>query len=61
MSMINQGYKGFGSGMLFHPFSLGNPSYFKNLISEQPNLQEVSILSHNIYFITDIQYIKLLL
>jgi hypothetical protein len=48
--MINQGYKGFGSGMLFHPFSLGNPSYFKNLLSEQPNLQEVSILSHNIFY-----------
>ncbi len=35
MNMINQGYKGYGSGLSFHPFSLANPNYYKNSLTEQ--------------------------
>jgi hypothetical protein len=31
---MNPGFKGYGSGNPFHPFPLGNPSYFKNIFSD---------------------------
>lgn len=46
MNMINQGYKSYGSGLPFHPYSLANPSYYKNSLTEQANFDLQMQLAH---------------